>query len=93
MHDAENTDNDVASKRQYIQNIGLVMIAGQAGCWTVVIVLFALFVGLLLDSFIGFRGPFTIGMLILSIPVSLFVMLRISLSAINKINNTDSTKE
>lgn len=80
--------------QQRIKNLGLAAVAGQAGCWTVIIAFGALFLGLWLDSMIvGYRGPCTIGMLILSVPLSLYVMLRISLSAINRIQNTDSTKE
>lgn len=72
-------------KPSRVKNLGLAAIAAQAGCATLVIVFFALFVGLWLDSVLGQRGPFTFGLLILSVPVSLFVMLRIALGAINRI--------
>lgn len=83
----------MAKHRQRIRNLSLAAIAGQAGCWTVLIAFGALFVGLWLDSLLAQRGPCTIGMLILSVPFSLYVMLRISLSAINLIQNQDSTEE
>ena len=79
--------------KQRIRNLGLVAIAGQTGCITTLIVLGALLLGLWLDSLMGTRGPFIIGLLILSVPFSLYAMLRISLSAINRIQHTDTTKE
>lgn len=63
----------------------LAAVAGQAGCATLLIVFTALFIGLWLDSLFGQRGPWTFGLLILSVPVSLYVMLRLTLSAIRRI--------
>ncbi|MCU0498553.1 MAG: hypothetical protein MUF87_14475 [Anaerolineae bacterium] len=74
---------DGAPKR--IKNLGLAAIAGQAGCATLIIVFAALFIGLWFDSQFGLRGPCTFGMLIFSIPFSLFVMLKIAISAIERI--------
>lgn len=68
-----------------VKNLSLAAIAGQAGCWTLVIVFGALFLGLWLDSQFDQRGPCTFGMLIASIPFSLYVMLRIALGAISMI--------
>lgn len=71
---------------QRMRNSALVAIAGLAGCATIMIVIVALFLGLWLDSLlVDRRGPFTICMLVLSIPVSLYVMLRITLGAISMI--------
>lgn len=83
-----------------MKNSALAAIAGLAGCAAVMIVLAALFLGLWLDSLLTEgRGPFTICVLFLSIPVSLYVMLRITLGAISMMqarpNNLDpsGTKE
>lgn len=73
------------AKPSRIKNLGLAAIAAQAGCATLIIVFIALFFGLWLDSRLGQRGPCTFGLLILSVPVSLFIMLRIALGAINRI--------
>ncbi len=62
------------------RNLGMAGIAGLAGLVTVVIVVGGLLLGLWLDSRLGLRGPFTVGLVLLSIPFSLFVMLRIALS-------------
>ena len=67
-------------------NLGYAAVAAQVGCFTLLIILIALFVGLWLDAQAGTRGPFTIGLLVLSVPISLFVMLRIALGAIRRIS-------
>lgn len=61
------------------------LVAGQVGCFTLVIVFVALLVGIWLDSQIGRKGPFTVGLLLLSIPISLFVMVRIALGSVHMI--------
>lgn len=75
-----------ASAGRRARNLGLAAVAAQAGCWTILIVFVALFLGLWLDSLTGQRGLFVFGLVIISIPVSLMVMLRIALSAINRID-------
>ena len=59
--------------------------AAQSGCLTLVLVVGSLLVGLWLDAQFGQRGPFTIGLLLLSIPLSLFLMVRVALGAIQRI--------
>jgi hypothetical protein len=71
--------------RQRVRNLSLAAVAGQAGCVTILIVFGALFLGLWLDSQFDQRGPCTFGMLIISVPFSLYAMLRISLGAIRRI--------
>ena len=69
----------------YAKNMTYVTLAGQAGCASLVLIFIALFAGLWLDAHFNLRGPFTIGLLILSIPISLFAMVRIALGMIRKI--------
>lgn len=64
------------------KNLGYAAVAAQAGCWSIIIVMLALFAGLWLDARFEVRGPFTIGLLLLSVPVSLFIMVRIALGAV-----------
>gem|GEM_PF-595719 len=66
-------------------NLGYAAVAGQAGCFTLGIILIALFGGIWLDAQFGTRGPFVMGLLLISIPFSLFVMVRIALGAIGEI--------
>ncbi|PJF23175.1 MAG: hypothetical protein CUN56_02255 [Phototrophicales bacterium] len=71
---------------QRVKNLSLAAVAAQAGCWTLFVVFGALFLGLWLDAQLGLRGPCIFGTLILSIPVSLYGMLRIALGAIQLIS-------
>lgn len=90
-------------QQQRVKNLALAAVAGQAGCVTLVIVIAAMFIGLWLDSQLGQRGPCTFGILILSVPFSLFVMLQITVRAVERIipqptvnrdePSTDSNKE
>ncbi|MBN1964889.1 MAG: hypothetical protein JW910_09590 [Anaerolineae bacterium] len=63
------------------RNLSVVGVAGLAGFVTVFLAVGALLLGLLLDSQFGLRGPFTIGLVVVSVPVSLLLMVRIALSA------------
>jgi hypothetical protein len=74
-------------KPSRVKNLSYAAVAGQAGCTTLIIIFIALFIGLWLDSQFGLRGPFTIGLLVLSVPISLFLMLRIALAMISRIQS------
>lgn len=56
-------------------------IVGQIGCITVIIIALALGAGVLLDRFLDTRPIFTILFLVGSVPVTLFVTVRVSLMA------------
>jgi len=64
------------------------VVAGQSGCLTLFFIIAALFIGLALDAAFGVKGPFTIGLLLLSIPVSLVIMVRLALSSVKRIQPT-----
>ena len=51
------------------------LIGVQAGCVSIIIVIAALVVGLFLDRTIGTKYIFTVGLLLVSIPVSLIAMV------------------
>lgn len=76
---------DKTNRAQRIKNLALAGMAGQVGCLTLVIVLGAVFLGLWLDSILGTRPWFTLGLVVVSIPVSLLVMLVVARTAISKI--------
>lgn len=68
-------------------NLTLAVVAGQAGCLTLVIVLVALFGGLWLDSRLQTRPLFTVGLMVASVPITLVTMfwvVRIATSRIMK---------
>jgi hypothetical protein len=65
-----------SSKRsRYWLNLTLAGVAGQVGCVTLLIVIGAVFGGLWLDARFQTRPMFTIGLVLVSIPVSLAAML------------------
>lgn len=68
-----------------VKNLAYATIAGQTGCLVLVFIIGALIGGLALDAQFQVRGPFTIGCLLLSIPVSLFFMVRIALESVRLI--------
>ena len=51
------------------------LIGVQAGCVSVIVIILALVVGLVLDRTLGTKYMFTVGLLLLSIPVSLGAMV------------------
>ncbi len=51
------------------------LIGVQAGCVSVIVVIAALVAGMLLDRLIGTQYMFTVGLLLLSIPLSLMAMV------------------
>lgn len=51
-----------------------------------IVVLGALFLGLWLDSMMGQRGPATIILMLASVPLSLFLMIRIALTLVKQLD-------
>lgn len=74
----------------YYRNLAMAAIAGQSGCSTVIIVFAALFAGLFINSRLHTQPVFTLGLVLLSVPLGLFVMVRMVLSATAQIR-TSST--
>ncbi|NDJ63143.1 MAG: hypothetical protein GYB67_18630 [Chloroflexi bacterium] len=72
-------------KASRANNLLYAAIAGLSGCATLVVVLAALVVGLWLDAQFVVRGPFTIGALLISIPISLYLMMRIAFGSVRMI--------
>ena len=70
---------------RYSQNIAVASTLSQVGCVTVVIVVGALLLGLWLDNLFDTRPVLTIVFILVSIPVSLFSLVRIALSAASRI--------
>jgi F0F1-type ATP synthase assembly protein I len=68
-------------------------IVGQIGCITVIIIALALGAGVLLDRFLETRPIFTILFLVGSVPVTLFVTVRVSLMAAARANRNSAAKK
>jgi F0F1-type ATP synthase assembly protein I len=81
-------------KRQAI-NLTLAGVAAQVGCLTLVIVLGAVFTGLWLDRIFETRPWFTIGLVVVSIPISVIMMVVVARLAVSKIKTEGqkSTKQ
>jgi len=62
-------------KGRGILNTLLVVMIGQVGCLTLVIILASVFGGLWLDNYFGTKPVFTLALLFAGIPVSVIVML------------------
>jgi len=73
------------NRRQRIKNLGIAGIAALTGFVSLGITLLALIVGLWLDNLLKTRGPATICLLSLSVPVSLFVMIRMALGLVKQL--------
>jgi len=69
-----------------VHGLALASVVSQVGCVTVAVVLGALVVGLALDRFFDTRPLFTMVLLLGSIPVSLYLLVRIALSAVAQLN-------
>ena len=72
-------------RKQRVINLTLAGMAGQVGCLTLVIVLGAVFIGLWLDGIFQTRPWFTIGLLIVSVPISIIMMVIVARLAVSKI--------
>jgi F0F1-type ATP synthase assembly protein I len=81
---------------QINQTALLAGIVGQIGCITVIIIAVALGAGIFLDRFLDTRPIFTILFLVGSVPITLFVTVRVSLMAAaraRKLGTAETKKE
>jgi len=87
------------TKSQYAFNITLAAVAGQVGCLTIFIVFAALFGGLQLDKMLDTKPMFTVGLMVLSVPVTLVLMFLVVRRATthmrtnNELNSISPEKE
>lgn len=66
-------------KPKHINYVGWFGVITLTGCLGFIIALFALLGGLWIDSLIGRRGPVTIILLVLSVPLNLYLMVKVAL--------------
>lgn len=76
-------------------NLGLIvsLVVGLGGFVTLAIVLGVLLVGLAIDRALDTRPLFTIGLMVLSAPVSIFAMYRVSTAVIARTVNSQNAKK
>ncbi len=65
-------------KGRSILNTLLIVMIGQVGCLTLIIILASVFGGLWLDKTFGTKPVFTLALLFAGVPVSVFVMLTVA---------------
>jgi len=87
-----SSDQPEGNRKQTAYNITLAAVAGQVGCLTLVIVLLALFGGLWLDSQLDTRPMFTIGLMIISIPITLVAMIGVVRAATSRLQSSSVQK-
>lgn len=75
------------------KNLALAGMVSQVGCVTVVIVVGALLGGLWVDSLFDTRPLFTVLFLLLSIPVSVYSLVRVALSTAAQFQSDIKPKE
>ncbi len=63
--------------RSILTNL-LIVVVGQVGCLTLVIILASVFGGLWLDKMFNTKPVFTLALLLAGIPLSVFVMLAVA---------------
>ena len=78
---------------QINQTALLASIVGQIGCITVIIIALALGGGILLDRFLDTRPIFTILFIVGSVPITLFVTVRVSLMAAARAQKMEAAKK
>lgn len=76
------------NRAQKAFNLTLAAVAGQVGCLTLIIVLAALFGGLWLDSRFQTRPMFTVGLMIISVPITLGLMLWVVRAATSRLQES-----
>jgi F0F1-type ATP synthase assembly protein I len=78
-------DTQGDENRQLAFSMALAVVLGLGGLLTLLIVLGALLAGLWLDNSLNTRPIFTILLMIISAPISIYVMYRLAMYGISKI--------
>ena len=68
-------------------------VIGQVGCVVVIIIGLALGAGILLDRFLETRAIFTVLFMVGSVPVALYITVRISMTAVSRAQKNFEEKE
>jgi len=74
-------------------NLLLAAVTGQVGCLTMVIVIAAVLLGIYLDAQFGTKPWLTVGLLIVSIPISLVLMFFVVRKAVSKLKVDETQKK
>ncbi len=80
-------------KGRNILNTLLVVMIGQVGCLTLIVIMASVFLGLWLDGMFDTKPVFTLILLFAGIPVSVLLMLFVSRRTLAKLQEKYETKE
>jgi hypothetical protein len=83
------------NNQQFDQTARIAGLVGQIGCVTgfaaIIIIAVAFGIGRLLDNWLGTEGIFTVLFLLGSFPITLYVIVRISLMALKRVQPPETT--
>ena len=83
------------NNQQFDQTARVAGLVGQIGCVTgfaaIIIIAVAFGIGRLLDNWLGTEGIFTVLFLLGSFPITLYVIVRISLMALKRVQPPETT--
>ena len=71
----------------------LVVMIGQVGCLTIVVILASVFGGLWLDNTFGTKPVFTLVLLVAGIPLSVFLMLFVARKTLARLMEKNEAEE
>lgn len=74
-------------------NTLLIVMIGQVGCLTLVVILASVFGGLWLDDRFGTKPAFTLAFLLAGIPLSLLLMLYVARRTLERLKIQNETKD
>ena len=74
-------------------NTLLIVLVGQVGCLTLIVILLSVIAGLWLDNSFHTKPVFTLVLLFAGVPISVLVMLYVARKSIAKLNNQDAAKQ
>jgi hypothetical protein len=86
-------DPSKISPWQYVVNTKVLLVGGEVGCLTLIIVLASVFGGLWLDNLFGTKPLITVGLVLASAPLSLFLTVLIAKRAVKDITILPPTGE
>ncbi|MBL8062582.1 MAG: AtpZ/AtpI family protein [Anaerolineales bacterium] len=87
------TQSDMEQRRRSMVQTLLIVVIGQVGCLTLVVILASVFGGLWLDSYFGTKPMFTLVLLFAGIPISVFLMLWLSRKALAQLKEKYETED
>ena len=90
---SQTNDPNNASPWQYAFNTKVLLVGGEVGCLTLIIVLASVFGGLWLDNLLGTKPLITITLVLASAPLSLVLTVWIAKRAIKDMNALPPTGE